>query len=212
MRRRVVTVAALAAGLGLAGAGTATAATEERGTRSLAQVLLSDGNQFDGNWYDYDIVTEAALAVLAAKPNSPVSVLTDGTVALTAFIPNDRAFQKLATDLTKTWIDSEQRVFEKLVAAVGVDAVEQVLLYHVVPGAPITAATALKSDNARLNTALPGTSFTVDVISGKYKIVRLIDNDRNDINPFLNPTALDINKGNRQIAHGILFVLRPIDL
>jgi hypothetical protein len=216
MRGRVLTVAAVAAGLGLAGAGPASAATEDRGSRSLAQVLLSDGNRFDTDWYDYDIVTEAVLAVLAAKPNSPVSVLTDGTVPLTAFVPNDRAFQKLATDLSrdlsKTPIGSEKRVFDTIVSAVGVDAVEQVLLYHVVPGAPITSATALKSDGARLNTALPGASFTVDVINGRYKIVQLVDNDPNDRNPFLNPSALDINKGNRQIAHGIQFVLRPIDL
>ena len=30
--------------------------------------------------------------------------------------------------------------------------------------------------------------------------------------PYLNPTALDINKGNKQIAHGIVLVLRPVDL
>ena len=48
------------------------------GNRSLAKVLTSDGNRFDRNWGDYDIVTEAALAVIKAKPNSPVSVLTKG--------------------------------------------------------------------------------------------------------------------------------------
>lgn len=212
MRGRVVTVAALAAGLGLAGTGTATAATEELGTRSLAEVLLSDGNTFDDNWRDYDIVTEAALAVLAAKPTSPVSVLTDGTVALTAFIPNDRAFQRLAKDVTGRSYESERRVFEAIASAVGIDAVEAVLLYHVVPGATIKAATALKSDGAVLNTALPGTSFKVNVVNARKKIVRLVDNDPNDVNAALNPRALDINKGNRQIAHGILFVLRPIDL
>ena len=174
-------------------------------------MLLSDGNRFDNNWYDYDVVTEAALAVLAAKPDSPVSVLTKGDVALTAFLANDRAFQALAADLTDRRIGSERGV-DALVAAVGVDAVEQVLLYHVVPGATIDSATALKSDGARLNTALPGASFKVDVLSKRYKIVKLVDNDPNDVNPYLNPRDLDINKGNRQIAHGILFVLRPADL
>ena len=38
------------------------------------------------------------------------------------------------------------------------------------------------------------------------------DRDTNDVNPFLNPRALDINAGNRQVAHGIVFVLRPFDL
>ena len=212
MRGRILTAAALAAGIGLATCASASAATEEQGTRSLADVLLSDGNRFDNNWYDYDIVTEAALAVLAAKPNSPVSVLTKGDVALTAFLPNDRAFQALAADLTDKRIGSERGVFDALITAVGVDAIEHVLLYHVVPGATIDSATALKSDGARLNTALPGASFKVDVLSKRYKIVKLVDNDPNDVNPYLNPRGLDINKGNRQIAHGILFVLRPADL
>jgi len=50
------------------------------------------------------------------------------------------------------------------------------------------------------------------VISRYFGIVALVDNDRNDINPFLVPGELNINKGNRQIAHGISFVLRPADL
>ena len=66
------------------------------GHKSLAKVLTSDGNRFDQNWRDYDIVTEAVLAVIAAKPNSPVGVLTNGRSPLTAFIPNDRSFRLLA--------------------------------------------------------------------------------------------------------------------
>lgn len=48
----------------------AQASTSPAGERSLAALLTSDGNTFDHNWYDYDIVTEAVLAVLAAKPSS----------------------------------------------------------------------------------------------------------------------------------------------
>ena len=188
------------------------AAATPSGTTSLADVLLADGNQFDGNWYDYDIVTEAVLAVLAAKPDSPVGLLTHGDVPLTAFIPNDRAFQVLAADLTGRWYGSETKVFQALAGAVGIDALEQVLLYHVVPGGPVTSSQALRSDGAMLATALPGTSIKVDVLSRWLKLVRLVDGDRNDADPLLNPRALDINKGNRQIAHGIVLVLRPADL
>lgn len=182
------------------------------GTRSLAAVLTADGNQFDSNWYDYDIVTEAVLAVLAKKPHSPVGVLTDGTVPLTAFIPNDRAFQVLARDLTGRWPRTEKATFNALAGAVGIDALESVLQYHVVPGAPIDSATALKANGAKLNTALPGATFTVRVLSQRFKLIALRDNDPNDVNPFINPRAFDINKGNKQIAHGIVFVLRPSDL
>jgi len=212
------TLSGIAAGLvaGLLGttfaAAPANAQTTALGERSLAAVLTSDGNQFDRNWYDYDIVTEAVLAVLAAKPNSPVKLLTDGSVPLTAFIPNDRAFQLLVRDLTGRWIWSEKGVFSKLVDAVGVDAIESVLLYHVVPGATILAKDALKADGATLATALPGAGITVQVKSRVFKLIVLKDLDRNDANPLVNPFALDINKGNKQVAHGIDRVLRPIDL
>lgn len=68
-------------------------------------------------------------------------------------------------DLTGHWYRSESKVFDALVAAVGVDTVEAVLLYHVVPGATVTKKDAVKADGAVLQTALPGASFTVDVTS-----------------------------------------------
>ena len=190
----------------------AQASSSPSGERSLAALLTSDGNTFDHNWYDYDIVTEAVLAVLAAKPSSPVGVLTDGSVPLTAFIPNDRAFQVLVRDLTGRWPSTEKKTFEALVGAVGVDAVEAVLLYHVVPGATIRSKDALKADGAKLATALPGAAITVDVKSKWLRLIELKDLDRNDANPWINPRAFDLNKGNKQIAHGITLVLRPLNL
>jgi Fasciclin domain len=205
-----------AAVLGLAAATIAPAASASAstpaplGTRSLAAVLTSDGNQFDRNWNDYDIVTEAVLAVIDAKPNSPVRLLTNGSVALTAFIPNDRAFQVLVRDLAGTTPRTEQAAFQA-VAGLGIDTVEAVLLYHVVPGATITKKDAVKANGAVLTTAQGGT-ITAKVYNRYLPIIELRDQDRNDVNPFLNPRALDINKGNRQIAHGIVFVLRPVNL
>ncbi|MGN6301009.1 MAG: fasciclin domain-containing protein [Angustibacter sp.] len=213
--RRTVTAlvtAALAATTAVAAAPAASAATPKpTGTRSLATVLAADGHSFDRNWYDFDIVDAAVSAVLKAKPTSPVGVLADGSVPLTAFLPNDRAFQVLVADLTHHWYRSESQVFDA-VAGLGIDTVEQVLLYHVVPGATITSRQAVRSDGAVLQTALPGATFTVDVIYRWLPIVQLVDNDRNDVNPYLVPSKLDINQGNRQIAHGITFVLRPADL
>ncbi|HEY3340358.1 MAG TPA: fasciclin domain-containing protein [Propionicimonas sp.] len=184
--------------------------SHDPGTRSLAAVLTADGNQFDHNWNDYDIVTEAVLAVLAAKPSSAVGVLADGNVALTAFLPTDRAFRHLVGDLTGHWYRSESKVFEALVAAVGVDTVEAVLLYHVVPGATITRKDAVKADGAVLQTALAGASITVDVKHRWHPRVVLVDNDPDDRNPRVR--KFDINRGNLQIAHGITEVLRPANL
>lgn len=189
-----------------------TPATASTGTRSLAAVLTSKGYAFDHNWNDYDIVTHAVLAVLAAKPNSPVKVLTQGSKPVTAFVPEDRAFRALAKDLTGRWLPSEKQVFDTLARKLGVNTIEKVLLYHVVPGATIDSGTALRSDGARLRTALSGQSVTVDVVSRHDKLIRLEDNDHNDANPWIDRKAFDINKGNKQIAHGITLVLRPVDL
>lgn len=196
--------------LGGAAVGLAPAASAA-GTTSLATVLAADGSGFDRSWYDFDIVDNAVAAVLAAKPTSPVAVLADGTVPLTAFLPNDRAFQVLAYDLTHRWYGSEDKVFAALATAVGVDALEQVLLYHVVPGATIDSAAALAADGVALTTAQGGT-FTVDVLSRRIPVVVLRDADRDDVNPLLVASRLDLNAGNAQIAHGISFVLRPVDL
>jgi hypothetical protein len=209
--RRLTAVAAvtLVAAAVAPAAGATTAAPS--GTRSLAQVLAADGQSFDRNWYDFDIVDAAVGAVLASKPSSPVAVLANGKVPLTAFLPNDRAFQVLVADLTGKWYLRESKVFAAA-ATLGIDTIEKVLLYHVVPGATINARQALRSDGAVLQTALPGATFTVDVISRRFRFVQLVDNDPNDINPFLVRSKLDLNKGNLQIAHGISFVLRPADL
>lgn len=176
------------------------------GTRSLAAVLAKDGAGFDRNWNDFDIVDNAVTAVLTAKPGSAVGVLADGTVALTAFLPTDRAFRRLASDLTGKHYTSESDVFAD-VASLGIDTVEAVLLYHVVPGATVTYRQALQSDGAALTTASGGI-VTVDVVGGWF--VSLVDADPTDRNPYV--VRANINKGNAQIAHGISEVLRPLDL
>lgn len=176
------------------------------GTRSLATVLLADKNGFDDNPYDYDILTAAVLAVLKAKPSSPVSVLTDGTVALTAFLPNDRAFKLLVHQLTGRWVPKEKDVFAA-VAGLGIDTVEKVLLYHVVPGVTITAAQAVQANGAVLTTA-EGDTLTVHVYQWRTgPSVRIFDTTDGNWDPRV--VRYDINIGNRQIAHGINRVLLP---
>ncbi len=160
--RRSVAVSsaiALATGAALAAAPTASAAT---GNRSLATVLTSDGNRFDHNRRDFDVTTQAVLAVLDAKPSSAVGVLTKGKQRVTAFVPTDRAFRVLVFDLTGTWIHKERKAFGA-VASLGIDTIETVLLYHVVAGKTLTAAKVLASDGAARGDR-PGRLVTVDVL------------------------------------------------
>lgn len=202
----VLSTMALGASLATLPATPASAAT---GTRSLATVLAADGHHFDHSWGDFDILDKAVSTVLTAKPNSPVKVLADGNTRLTAFLPTDRAFRRLVVALTGHRPHTERGTFRMLAKAAGVDTIEQVLLYHVVPGATVTYAQARKADGAELTTAQGGT-VTVDVRRGGRVFLR--DADRNAANPRVLQRLSDINQGNKQIAHGINRVLRPVDL
>ena len=141
-----------------------------------------------------------------------MALLTKGDVALTAFLPPDFAFRDLVRQLTGPVREREGRLQRRWSPpSAQLDIIETVLLYHVVPGATITSKDAVNADGATLTTAQGGT-ITVDVIAKWLGLVKLVDQDPNDANPYLNPFALDINKGNKQIAHGITAVLRPLDL
>lgn len=194
-----------------AGATTASPHHGSSGTRSLAAVLAADGSGFDHNWNDFDILDNAVHAVLAAHPSSPVAVLADGNVRLTAFLPTDRAFRRLAHDLTGKWYQTESATFGALASAAGVSTIESVLLYHVVPGATLPAWKVLLSDGANLTTAL-GPTVRIDLRWHPKPAIVLVDKDPDAVNPRVILTALDINKGNKQIAHGIDEVLRPVNL
>jgi hypothetical protein len=209
LRNAVAVVSTLALGAGAVLA-TAPAASAAQGNRSLAKVLTSDGNRFDKKAGDVDIATEAVLAVLDAKPGSPVAVLTKGKTRVTAFVPTDRAFKALVFDLTGTWYYKEKKAFNAA-ASLGIDTIETVLLYHVVAGKTLTAAKVLDADGASVATAQGG-SVTIDVLDPTRGVVRLQDADPDDVDPTTIPRLLNLNKGNKQVAHGIDYVLRPVDL
>lgn len=200
-------IAAAALVLPLAAVAAPAASAADMGTTSLASVLTGGQQGFDQDYKDYDILTAAVLAVLKAKPNSPVKVLTDGSTALTAFIPNDQAFMNLASALTKKKVTTEAGAF-KAVAGLGIPTVEKVLEYHVVPGSTILSGDALKANGAKLKTALPGKTIGVKVVASPASIT-LMDYNKALPNPKVILSQVDINKGNMQVAHGINAVLMP---
>lgn len=209
MQFRIRRALALTSALALVSAGLigATQAQAADGTKSLASVLTAKSS-YDSDKTNYDIVTAAVLAVLQAKPTSPVKALTEGGTELTAFIPNDGAFIDLVAALTGTAPASEQAAFTA-VAGLGIDTVESVLLYHVVVGKPIMSEDALKANGATLNTALAGKSIGVTVAG---TTITLGDYDNLAKNPVVVLDKIDINKGNKQVAHGIDAVLLPVAL
>jgi len=199
-------VAAIGAAALLGAAILAPAAQAADGETSLATVLKVGQAKFDRDFADFDILTKAAETVLAAKPNSNVKLLADGSVALTVFAPTDKAFMNLASALTGKKVKTEAAAF-KAVADLGVDTVEQVLLYHVVPGAPILSQDALKANGAKLQSAVTGKTIGVKVTS--KPAINLRDYAPTLANPSVILSKVDINKGNKQVAHGIDGVLLP---
>ena len=177
---------------------------------TIAAQLLSDSSGdnaagFDDNWYDFDIVTQAVLLY----PDL-VAAASDPEASLTAFLPNDRAFQVLVLDLTGNWVDSEQGVFDA-VASLGLPTVKTVLTYHLVP-AKIAASDALAADGAELTT-LQGGKITVDVTEPRLSRIQLGDLDPDDDNP--NLVYSKYNYGgtlSNGYIHGISLVLRPVNL
>lgn len=210
MRIRRAITGLLAAGA-LAAVVAAPAAAAE--PPSVVDVLAADGQTFDHNWSDYDIVERAALTVLAAKPGSAVAALADPNASLTVFAPTDRAFRNLVHSLTGERYDTEKKTFNKLVKAVTglvgqsktIDTIEAVLLYHVVAGnVPSSAVPGLDGQNV---TTVGGGTFKVIVDTS----VTLRDKDHDAANARLVLDRLDIPAGN-SVIHTINRVLRPINL
>ncbi len=210
LRRLTSSLAALTlAGTGLIAATGPTQATTGHhplGTRSLAQVLAMDGHGFDHNPRDFDIADKFVMRVLAAKPHSPLSILTRGRQPVTAFLPTDGAFRRAAVNIVGKRFASERRVFRSLWRAGGLQGVENVLLYHVVRGHTVTYCQLRRSAPTTLKTVQGGT-LRVRVRHGR---VLVLDRDKASPNARVIPALSNINKGNRQIAHGVTSVLSPV--
>jgi hypothetical protein len=201
-------LAVTSAGLASAPAHAAPAkASAKAGDTSLAEVLGADGQKLDKNWQDFDLVEAAVFAVLDAKPTSPVGLLADGDTRLTAFVPTDAAFRDFVRGIKGFAPKTEEKTLKQVVKIAGsIDTIETILLYHVIAGKTLTSPKVLAAEGDKLTTAQGGT-FRVRI----NKVgVALVDKDPDAHNPFV--VVLDVNRGNKQIAHGISRVLRPVDL
>ncbi|MGL4175315.1 MAG: fasciclin domain-containing protein, partial [Dermatophilaceae bacterium] len=141
----------------------------------------------------------------------------DPDAALTAFLPQDNGFITLAYayDPRESVYEpelTEEQAFGILAENLGIDTIEQVLLFHVVPGETLEFADLVSSPNASLATALPDREVTVRVYhysTGSPSV--LIDDAADYYAPLLRDK--DINAGNPQVAHGFsLDLLRPFPL
>lgn len=182
----------------------ANAATEPLKSMPLTEVLNLPQAGFDRNSADFDIFTNLFIDVWGQIPDSPIQAIANGNTALTAFVPTDGAFRNLVKHLTGKTIKSEQSV-ANAVLGLGASTVEKVILYHVIVGDPILSTAALQANGAQLKTA-SGESMNVRV---NGTTITLVDKVKKHRNPTVILAAVDINKGNKQVAHGINQVLLP---
>lgn len=202
MKRYAALVAASA--LVLSPISPAQAEEEALKTMPLTEVLNLPRASFDDNLGDYDIFTQLFMDVWGALPESAVSAISQGDVALTAFVPTDRAFRKLVRHLTGSASKNEEALAAAAMS-LGAETLEKVILYHVVVGNPILSPAALEANGAVLNTAA-GQTFRVKV---EGTTITLIDKSKKHKNAVVLLSKVDINKGNKQVAHGINQVMLP---
>ncbi|WP_336921917.1 LamG-like jellyroll fold domain-containing protein [Aquipuribacter sp. SD81] len=165
---------------------------------SLGDVLGADTsgpeNPREADGSDFDLLAFAVGRVLAARPDSPVSLLGDPTQPLTAFLPDDDAFVAYLDATTRGRVPNEKAAAGRLRGQLSVDALEALLLDHVVLDATLDSEQVLASDGAELTTA-GGATLTVDVAG---TTVRLLDADGDVV---ATVTDVDVNLGQVQVGH-----------
>jgi uncharacterized surface protein with fasciclin (FAS1) repeats len=204
-------VGAMAPAPAPASTATSAAAAQARlGTRSLAAVLAQDGvGRLDGRWGDYDIAEKAIYAVLEAKPDSPLAAVANGRIGLTVFVPTDAGFRRFVLDVTGRLPRTEAATFNRVAQIADVDTLEAVLLYHVTK--------RLNSGQVVRASKGGGTGFVTAQgralkIVARHGTIRIADKDPQIQDPRVIISKTDVNKGNRQLAHGISRVLLPVNL
>jgi len=182
----------------------AKAEDEPLNSMPLTEVLDLRYASFDNDFSDFDVFTDLWMRVWGELPESPIQAISQGNTALTAFVPTDRAFQRVVKFLTGKTYKSEARI-ANAVMSLGAKTVEKVILYHVVVGDPILSPAALQANGANLNAA---SGETIGVrVSGNN--IRLVDKSKKHTNALVLLRAVDINKGNKQVAHAISQVMLP---
>ena len=139
MRRILTAVAAAAAVTAIAAAPASAKGHKPAGTIVDVAVQASGGGTPDNNPYDYDLLVQAALATGVAD------ALADPSARITLFAPNDKAFLRLVADLTGSDPQSEAAALQTAVAALGVDKIRNVLLYHAVVGKALNPIEVLRT-------------------------------------------------------------------
>lgn len=223
MKRRLAGLLAVSA-LAVAAVPATASADTPNSLFATAAASLNDNNgkATDSNWYDFDVLANAVVALgLGPALQDSGNGLTGLGVKATVFAPNDRAFQLLVGDITGRpwWTLSEKDTLDALLAVAGTadlngtgisgaTALTQTVLYHVSP----ENIPNLRSRAAGANIPTANTVGRTDINPSRVPFlgwVSLGDGDPTDLNPLWYGRTIGASNGT---IHVVASVLRPLDL
>lgn len=179
-------------------------ATADEDPFTIVDAVLADDGEFD--------VLEAAVLAVEGAGVLPAATLLSGEGQFTVFAPTDKAFEKLAEDLSGMDFDGDDEVIGWLVGNLPIETIAAVLAYHVVD--PAVVDFAVDSSTVVTLPAAPmldGNTVGIFAPGKAFRSIQFVDNDPDARNPKLVKGLFDIEVDNG-IIHGIDRVLRPIDL
>lgn len=200
MRRKLSTMLAAALAMTLV----AVPATADEDPFTIVDAVQANDGEFD--------VLEAAVLAVEGAGVLPAATLLSSEGAFTVFAPTDKAFEKLAEELSGLDFDSDDEVIGWLVDNLPIETIAAVLAYHVVD--PVAVDFAVDSSTVVTLPAAPmfdGNTVGIFAPGKAFRSIQFVDNDPDARNPKLVKGLFDIEVDNG-IIHGIDRVLRPIDL
>jgi uncharacterized surface protein with fasciclin (FAS1) repeats len=212
--KRIITATAAtfaAAGMAIGLTGPAAALSEAETNDFLGQLTATYTDptvESDGNAYDFDIVTKAAI-------DTGATGILAGLDQFTLFAPNDRAFAVLASDLGllpkkykfKRTID-EGKVYSAI-GSLGAETITKVLLYHVFTDAKVTGADVVAGPRSQSLTMANGQDVGVRVLSPRFPLIVLTDQDGRFFNDIVVRSKIDVVETDNTVVHGVSGVLLP---
>ena len=143
---------------------------------ALAIPATASHRSYEGNFVDFiaeqaekphgqfNIIGQVVLALAGAGVLTEDDVAALGTAELTAFLPTDYAFRRLAADVSgePAWKVKEADVIGILTGALDLDTIGVVVKYHIYAGGKVGYWKALRLDDNKRN----GTDVYITMYSG----------------------------------------------
>ena len=209
MRRSIATMLATVMLVGLAAL--PAAASHKTKDGNFVDFIAQQAEKRKGN---FNVIGQVVLALADAGVLTGADVEALSTAKLTAFLPTDLAFRRLAADVSgqKLWKVKESEVIPILTGALDLATIGAVVKYHIYAGGKVDFGTALKLDTNKRNgtdvviAMYSGGELGIDRRGGKLQLDDAGTAGFGSNDPYV--TRKNIRAGNA-LVHGISEVLLP---